>query len=207
MTGQPDRFYWESVILFFRQLTGDGRISAVGNSLEQGCHAAGVERFANSAKPLLQSVAKFNPGCLMSSPLVQSPHQGAQDNPHIGCFNPRARQDPAQSLETDSGAGGKVCPQSHRLTLRHDQGNPVPRVLYRNGSQRIAQVARVLKITLNTGKCEVSIDPQDIGFAGEIVEERCPGYSCAPSNVIDTCSLIPLFEEELVGSIVQRSEG
>ena len=109
MTGQPDRFYWESVILFFRQLTGDGRFSAVVNSLEQGCDAAGVERLANSAKPLLESVAELNPGCLMSSPVLESTHQGAQHNPHIGCFNPRARQDSAQSLEADSGTGGKVC--------------------------------------------------------------------------------------------------
>jgi hypothetical protein len=80
-------------------------------------------------------------------------------------------------------------------------------MLCRNRSQRIAEVARVLKIMLKTGKRVINIDPQDIGFAGEIVEERCPGYSCAPSNVIDTCSLIPLLEEELVGSIVQCSEG
>ena len=109
MTGQPDRFYWESVILFFRQLTGDGRISAVVNSLEQGCHAPGVERLANSAKPLLESVAELNPGCLMSSPVLESTHQGAQHNPHIRGINPRPRQDSAQSLEADSGTGGKVC--------------------------------------------------------------------------------------------------
>ena len=75
-------------------------------------------------------------------------------------------------------------------------------MLYRNRSQRIAEVARVVKMVLKTGKRVINIDPQDIGFAGEIVEERCPGYSCAPSNIIDTCSLIPLFEEKFVGGIL-----
>ena len=87
MTGQPDRFYWESVILFFRQLTGDGRISAVANSLEQGCHAAGVEHLTNPTKADLESIAEINPGCLVGSPLVESPDQGAQHNPHVRGLN------------------------------------------------------------------------------------------------------------------------
>ena len=75
-------------------------------------------------------------------------------------------------------------------------------MLCRNCSKRITEVARALKIMLKTGKRVINIDPQDIGFAGEIVEERCPGYSCAPSNVVNTGPLISLFEEEFVGGIL-----
>ena len=75
-------------------------------------------------------------------------------------------------------------------------------MLCRNRSQRITEVARVLKIMLKTGKGVINIDPQDIGFAGEIVEERCPGDSCASGNVVNTGPLISLFEEEFVGGIL-----
>jgi hypothetical protein len=80
-------------------------------------------------------------------------------------------------------------------------------MLCRNCSKRIAEVVIAVKMVLKAGKRVVDINPQDIGFAGEIVEKRRPGDSCASGNVIDTGALIPLFEEEFVGSILQCSQG